>query len=180
MFIYSNAQRAGVIIRMTLDELKSPIERDDTAMYRVCNHKTGTKGPARIVVSKEYLPLVQAYIDEVRPKIYVENDKLRERAFLTWSGKEYDRQGQSIARLARQLKCRVSNPTLFRKAMGTQGARVLDDVELRRLNTHMNHDPYTARLYYQFGIDDNESFDVQKQMMDEVWPSYLESRESTD
>ena len=174
VMIHSNAQRAGVLSQMTLDELNSPT---DSLMFKIADHETSTKGPTRIVIHKKYHPIIQAYLTEVREKIYTEVPDLENRAFLTWSGKPFSKPGQLMNRVAKRLKCSIPNPTMYRKAMGTRGARLLDDSELRRLNRHMSHDPQTARIYYQFELDDGDSFAAHAQL-EELRPAYYDSIDS--
>ena len=149
--MYRNAQHQGAVINMTLKKWEEA-ERVDTeaSSYRIVSvrqHKTASShGSARVVVTQEIVPLVECYIDRVRPAPSPGCENL---LFLTASGIKLAQTSKDFRCLSKEVgeDMKVTS-TNMRKLVSTKVSRKTDG-EVSSVAKHMTHGVEMARAAYQ-------------------------------
>lgn len=83
-----NANRAGVVAYMTIQEYKRAKIHDDRYVVRVLKHKTvNTHGPAQLVLTKHLYSYLGVFIKEMRTQLpNMHSGTCSPPVFLSWSG----------------------------------------------------------------------------------------------
>ena len=85
----------------------------------------------------------------VRKRIVAVNRNLKQRMFLTLSGREMTHVNRTLQAFAARVGISLPTATLHRKVISTEGAAELEDHQVRQLAVHMSHTVAVARRHYQ-------------------------------
>lgn len=164
-----NANRAGSLANMTLEEFNSMTKENDEYLVLVRKSKTlSTHGPARIVLSKKLRSWMQIYVREVRSQVTGSNNQPNGSFFLSFNGEpmassQINKAIKSIWKKA-ELKGTPSS-TLFRKS-AVSSMHSLDESNEARENLAdlMAHNLSTAKKYYRLQEKSKSSVSASKQL----------------
>ena len=117
-----NANHAGVVSCMTVEEFRRALLEGDRHIVRVLNHKTiDTHGPARVILTKTLYSHIDVYIEEMRSKLLDVQSVGKQPLFLSWMGKTM--QSSQMTKVLSSIfkKARIDGPvhghhTLYRKS----------------------------------------------------------------
>ena len=86
-----NANRAGVIVYMTIQEFERARGEGDRHVVRVLQHKTvNTHGPAQIVLTSHLYNHLRIFLKEMRSRLPLKGQgDSNAKLFLSWGGKEF-------------------------------------------------------------------------------------------
>lgn len=87
-----NANRAGIIVYMTVKEFERARREGDRHVVRVLQHKTvNTHGPATVVLTSDLYNHLRIFVKEMGSKLPLkEPDDGNARLFLSWGGKKIE------------------------------------------------------------------------------------------
>ena len=148
-----NANRAGVVAYMTVQEFQRARSEDDRHVVRVLQHKTvDTHGPAQIVLTNHLYNHLNIFLREMRSKLPVNvcaegNDKF----FLSWGGNSMESSQMSRALSSIFQKAGMEGPvthTLYRKSAVSECHQNRKDIS-GNLADLMAHREATAEKYYR-------------------------------
>ena len=151
--IYSNGQRQGVVINMTVGSIRQAevVHWGQESYYRirVWQHKTTAKfGSASVVVPFSTFTLLKRYIELQRGDF--EDD---EPAFTTTTGAKVPKVSEDLKHLGEYFgETFEINPTLNRKILSTKASVNFSDNKVRAVATHMTHDVETAKRFYHVHV----------------------------
>ena len=174
--VYRNSQRSGVIENVKVEEyLNKNINVKGKPVIQCLDHKTGSDGPAQLVVSKLANHLLQKYYQLVRTKITPEKD-CEKYFFLTTTGSRYTQVYRKMASEFKKTGIRgidIPTPSQYCIMVGTESAASMDDADYRVVAKHLGHSTATQRRHYEAATCDGALRAFRK--LDElakkrVWP----------
>ena len=148
-----NANRAGVVAYMTVQEFQRARSEDDRHVVRVLQHKTvDTHGQAQIVLTNHLYNHLNIFLREMRSKLPVSqctesNDKF----FLSWGGNSMESSQMSRALSSIFQKAGINGPvthTLYHKSAVSECHQNRKDIS-GNLADLMAHRETTAEKYYR-------------------------------
>ena len=150
--IYKNAQRPGIVQKMTIDEFLNSTEVETNRhLIRVLNHKTvAARGPANVVLSGTVMTLVQDYYHYIRKQTIPISEDFDTRLFLTHSGNEFRKVSEAIIEAEKLHGILVPTAKLYRKVVSTESDKQLDNQKNRGIQEHMSHSSATAEKFYHY------------------------------
>lgn len=118
-----NANRAGVLSNMTVEEFERGYKEDDRFIMNVMKHKTfHVHGPAQVILTGNLQNWISIFIKQVRSKLpYITAEK-EQPLFPSWNGKKLESGQISKAIQSVWKKAGIAGPihsTLFRKGAVT-------------------------------------------------------------
>ena len=142
-----NANRAGVLSNMTVEEFCRASKESNRYLVHVLNHKTfHAHGPAQIVLTQHLYNWIKIFIDKVRSKIASPNAK---ELFLTWNGKKLTCVNKALQSVWNKGEMNtVIHSTLMRKSAVTTCHKRQKGIS-SNLADLMAHNEDTARRYYR-------------------------------
>ena len=107
-----NANRAGVIVYMTIQEFERARGESDRHVVRVLQHKTvNTHGPAQIVLTSHLYNPLRIFLKEMRSRLPLKGqDDSNDKLFLSWGGKEMQSSQMSRALSSIFQKAGIDGP----------------------------------------------------------------------
>ena len=147
-----NANRAGVVAFMTVQEFQRSRMEDDRYVVRVLHHKTvDTHGPAQVVLTAHLYNYLNIFLKEMRSKLPDAQMEGRQAMFLSWAGKSL--QSSQVTKAVGSVfkKAGVEGPihhTLYRKSAVTQCHDKQKNMS-GHLADLMAHREATAEKYYR-------------------------------
>ncbi|KAJ7386730.1 hypothetical protein OS493_006742 [Desmophyllum pertusum] len=156
-----NANRAGVVAYMTVEEFKRASMEDDRHVVRVLHHKTvDTHGPSVVVLTAHLYNHLKVFFEEMRSKLPLPDDRLegKQPMFLSWNGKRLQSSQVTKALGSVFKKAGVEgrvHHTLYRKSAVTQCHDKHKEIA-SHLADLMSHRESTAEKYYRV-FDKNKS-----------------------
>ena len=160
-----NANRAGVLAHMTMEELSKAQKRDSDYVILVKHQKTSAShGSARIVLTTSLYNWLRIFVEKVRPKICGDTEK--NNVFLSWNGEslhssQINKAIKSIWKKA-GVKGSPSSTTFRKSAVSTMHEQHHDlSANLADL---MAHNLETARKYYRVTEKSKSSVKAAKQL----------------
>ena len=145
---YSNLQRPGAVINMTVPEATAAIPGEDGHfVYTSADHKTGNVyGPAHMVLNPQAAHLFSMYLKDVRPTIVSSSDK----ALVTYNGSPLTHYRDLIRSLCTKFHLQMlPNLTTMRKAGATAAVSDLPPSEMEVVSHHMSHSSSTSERFYR-------------------------------
>ena len=148
-----NANRAGVVAYMTVQEFQRARSEDDRHVVRVLQHKTvDMHGQAQIVLTNHLYNHLNIFLREMRSKVPVSqctesNDKF----FLSWGGNSMESSQMSRALSSIFQKAGINGPvthTLYHKSAVSECHQNRKDIS-GNLADLMAHRETTAEKYYR-------------------------------
>lgn len=150
--VYTNFQRQGAVINMTVGEIRDAERSKDHRVISVWEHKTvAAHGPAKIACHVKYYQLLLDLIgDRERSDIF----------FLTSTGEKVTHVAYELEKLGDAFgKKLICTPTMNRKRIATSiGAEGSEKAE-KGAASHMSHSIEVHRSVYQHHGDKHESVD---------------------
>lgn len=148
-----NANRAGVVAYMTVQEFQRARSEDDRHVVRVLQHKTvDTHGPAQIVLTNHLYNHLNIFLTEMHSKLPVkESAEGSDKFFLSWGGNNMESSQMSRALSSIFQKAGIDGPvthTLYRKSAVSECHQNRKDVS-GNLADLMAHRETTAEKYYR-------------------------------
>ncbi|KAJ7337857.1 hypothetical protein OS493_008015 [Desmophyllum pertusum] len=116
-----NANRAGVVAYMTIQEFQRARPEDDRHVVRVLHHKTvNTHGPAQIVLTNHLYNHLKMFLKEMHSRLPLTGlAEGNAKVFLSWGGKKMESSQMSKALSSVFQKAGIDGPmshTLYRKS----------------------------------------------------------------
>ena len=148
-----NANRAGVVAYMTVQEFQRAKSEDDRHVVRVLQHKTvDTHGLAQIVLTNHLYNHLKIFLREMRSKLPVnECTESHDKFFLSWGGNNMESSQMSRALSSIFQKAGIDGPvthTLYRKSAVSECHQNRKDIS-GNLADLMAHRETTAEKYYR-------------------------------
>ena len=148
----NNANWAGVVAYMTVQEFKRAKVHDDRYVVRVLQHKTvNTHGPAQLVFTRLLHSHMQVFMKEMRSQLPgVQSDEIQP-IFLSWSGNNMESSQMTKAIGSIFKKAGIDGPvhhTLYRKSAVSRCHDQHKDIT-SNLADLMAHREDTAQKYYR-------------------------------
>lgn len=144
----TNAQRAGSLINMTVEEFNERQEVDGRSVVLVRKHKTfASHGYARVVMTHETEEMVSTYARALRPKYVGQLSRKEEPLFLTTAGRQMTN-SLYAASLKGQTGTCISLTRNRKVAVTVARESGADSLQMERLAQHMTHAPQTQQRYY--------------------------------
>lgn len=147
-----NANRAGVVAFMTVEEFKRAQIEDDRYLVKVLHHKTvDTHGPAQVVLTSHLYNCLGIFLKEMRSRLPGAKMKEKQEMFLSWAGKSL--QSSQVTKVLGSIfkKAGVEGPihhTLYRKSAVTRCHDKHKEIS-SQLADLMAHRETTAEKYYR-------------------------------
>ena len=157
MFFEAGGLRPEVILNMTLKDFAN-FERPEVEFDQefrtivVSEHKTSESGAANVHLPKATYQIARKYIKLVRPTFVRESDEDPEKAllFLTERGNQVQSFTDPANMFKKATKCKYKFQTYdIRRLVATLGQQSSDPRVNEKFPAHMNHQPSTARRYYE-------------------------------
>ena len=145
---YSNLQRPGAVINMTMPEATAATPREDGHfIYSSADHKTGNVyGPAHMVLNPQTANLFSICLSDVRPTIITSSDK----ALVTYNGSPLTHYRHFIRSLCTKFHLQMlPNLTTMRKAGAIAAVSDLPPSEMEVVSHHMSHSSSTSERFYR-------------------------------
>ena len=157
MFFEAGGLRPEVILNMTLKDFanfdKPDVEIDqEFRTIVVSEHKTSESGAANVHLPKATYQIARKYKNLVRPKFVNELDEDPEKAllFLTERGNQVQGFTDPANMFKKATKCKYKFQTYdIRRLIATLGQQSSDPRVNEKFPVYMNHQPSTARRYYE-------------------------------
>ena len=148
-----NANRAGVVVYMTIQEFKRARREGDRHVVRVLKHKTDyAYGPAQIVLTSHLYNHLKIFVKEMRSRLpFKGQDHGDAKLFLSWGGNEMQSSQMSRALSSIFQKAGIDGPmshTLYRKSAVSECHQNRKDIS-GNLADLMAHRESTAEKYYR-------------------------------
>ena len=148
-----NANRAGVVAYMTVQEFQRARPQDDRHVVRVLQHKTvNTHGPAQIVLTNHLYNHLKIFFEKMRSQLPIAGPaEGNARFFLSWGGKKMESSQMSRALSSIFQKAGIDGPmshTLYRKTAVSECHQNRKDIS-GNLADLMAHRESTAEKYYR-------------------------------
>ena len=148
-----NANRAGVVAYMTIQEYERAKIHDDHYVVRVLKHKTvNTHGPAQLVLTKHLYSYLGVFIKEMRTQLpNMHSGTCSPPVFLSWSGNSMESSQMTKAIGSIFKKAGIDGPihhTLYRKSAVSRCHDQHKDIS-SNLADLMAHREDTAQKYYR-------------------------------
>ena len=164
-----NANRAGALANMKLQEFNKASKHDDENVILVKKHKTvATHGPARIVLSSKLHGWMEIFVREVRSKVPGVTGSLKERVFLTWNGEALrsSQINKAIKSVWKKAGMKGSpSSTLLRKSAVSTVHTTSDSPKVQgNLADLMAHNIGTARKFYRLQEKSKSSVKASQQL----------------
>ena len=180
-----NANRAGVLANMTVEEFNSSTKENDDYLVLVKRSKTlSTHGPARIVLSPKLKSWIQIYIREVRSQVAGSTNRPDDSVFLSFFGEPMVSSQINKAMKSVWKKADVEgapSSTLFRKSAVSNIHSCNDSNEAREnLADLMAHNISTAKKYYRLQEKSKSSVLASKQLRQVMRQDTEESSSKTN
>lgn len=154
-----NANRAGVVSTMTIEEFQRANIEDDRHVVRVLDHKTvDTHGPARVILTKHLYKYIDVFVKRMRCQLPCSQSEGKQTLFSTWSGKRMESNQMTKALSSIFKKAGIEGPvhhTLYRKSAVSQCHAKHKEISAN-LADLMAHREDTAAKYYRV-FDKNKS-----------------------
>ena len=150
--IFKNAQRPGIVQKMTIDEFMNSTEVEtDRHLIKVVHHKTvAARGPANVVLSGSVITLMQEYYDHIRKQTIPISEDFQTRLFLTHSGNEFRKVSEAILETGKLHGILVPTAKLYRKVVSTESDQQLSNQRNHAIQEHMSHSSATAKKFYHY------------------------------
>ena len=157
MYFEAGGLRPEVILNMTIKDFAN-FERPDVDTdqeYRtivVSEHKTSESGAANVHLPKATYQIARKYKNLVRPSFVRESDEDPEKAllFLTERGNQVQSFTDPANMFKKATKCKYKFQAYdIRRLIATLGQQSSDPRVNEKFPVHMNHQPSTARRYYE-------------------------------
>lgn len=165
-----NANRAGVVANMTVNEFEKavPMEDGESFIVEVMRHKTlESKGPANVVLSKKLHSWLKIFQTELRTKVSeVEKGSGVVEFFLSWHGRKLESSQINKALKSVWKKAEMAGPicsTDFRKSAVTE-VHTNHMGYASNLADLLDHNETTARKYYRLTEKNNVSLKASKHL----------------
>ena len=147
-----NANRAGVVSNMTMQEFQRATVEDDRYIVRVLDHKTvDTHGPARVILTKHLHNYIAVFIKGMRSQLPDSQLETKQTLFVTWSGKQMESTQMTSALSSIFKRAGIEGPvhhTLYRKSAVSQCHANHKEIS-GNLADLMAHREETATKYYR-------------------------------
>lgn len=148
-----NANRAGVVAYMTVQEFQRARSENDRHVVRVLQHKTvDTHGPAQIVLTNHLYNHLNIFLTEMHSKLPVkESAEGSDKFFLSWGGNNMESSQMSRALSSIFQKAGIDGPvthTLYRKSAVSECHQNRKDIS-GNLADLMAHRETSAEKYYR-------------------------------
>lgn len=148
-----NANRAGVMAYMTVQEFQRARPQDDRHVVRVLKHKTvDTHGPAQIVLTDHLYNHLKIFFEQMRSRLPAAGPtELDAKFFLSWGGKDMKSSQMSQALKAIFQKAGIEGPvshTLYRKSAVSKCHQNRKEIS-GNLADLMAHRESTAEKFYR-------------------------------
>ena len=148
-----NANRAGVIVYMTVQQFERARCEGDRHVVRVLRHKTvDAHGPAQIVLTSHLYNHLKIFLKEMRSRLPLKGkDDGDAKVFLSWGGNEMQSSQMSRALSSIFQKAGIDGPmshTLYRKSAVSECHQNRKDIS-GNLADLMAHRESTAEKYYR-------------------------------
>ena len=162
-----NANCAGVVSCMTVEEFHRALLEGDRHIIRVLNHKTiDTHGPARVILTKPLYSHIDVYIKEMRSKLPGVESGGKQPLFLSWMGKTM--QSNQMTKVVSSIfkKAEIDGPvhhTLYRKSAVSECHSHHKEIS-SSLADLMAHREVTAQKYYRLLKKNKSSLKASEQL----------------
>jgi len=159
--MFLSAQRPAAIRNMTITEYLQREENDEAEgcyLIKVAQHKTASRGPARVFVNKDIGTLMDIYYHNVRSVIKPLCTDYETRFFLTPTGNVLSNLSEKINKAANLFNIETPTATVHRKVVSTETKKQKQDVDA--ICSQMSHSRATCEKFYQH-ISTEQSFSVQ-------------------
>lgn len=148
-----NANRAGVVAYMTVQEFQRARPQDDRHVVRVLKHKTvNTHGPAQIVLTNHLYNHLKIFVEKMRSQMPTAGpSEIDAKFFLSWGGNDMKSSQMSKALQAIFQKAGIEGPmshTLYRKSAVSECHQNRKEIS-GNLADLMAHRESTAEKYYR-------------------------------
>ena len=153
LLMFKAAQRPGAVAhakvadfnQATLEEVGDADE--GVMVIRVPDHKTSTKGPARLTVGLEDYSRLQAYVDHLRP--LMDPGEESELLLILPGPRPLSNIHNHISKFGESYGIKVPTATDLRKAIATVAATECSSGEVALLSNQMSHSVATHKRYYE-------------------------------
>ena len=156
--LYKNSHRSGVIENIKIAEYHQKFTNEDGKFVIQCaDHKTGSDGPAQLVLDKNTNHLIDKYYHLVRKKI-TPNPGCESLLFLTTNGCKYTQVFRKIGAEIRRTGIKgieIPTPGQYRIMVGTESVTKMDDANYRTIAKHLGHSTATHQRYYELATCDS-------------------------
>lgn len=148
-----NANRAGVVAYMTIQEFQRARPEDDRHVVRVVHHKTvNTHGPAQIVLTNHLYNHLKIFLKEMHSRLPLTGSaEGNAKVFLSWGGKKMESSQMSKALSSIFQKAGTDGPMshmLYRKSAVSECHQNRKEIS-SNLADLMAHRESTAEKYYR-------------------------------
>jgi hypothetical protein len=174
MYFESGGLRPEVILNMTIKDFanfdKPEVEIDqEFRTIVVSDHKTSESGAANVHLPKATYQIARKYKKLVRPSFVRESDEDPEKAllFLTERGSHVQSFTEPTNMFKKATNCKYKMQAYdLRRYIATLGQQSSDPRVNEKFPVHMNHQPSTARRYYEHvGEKMNEHLKMKIQLL---------------
>ena len=148
-----NANKAGVVAYMTVQEFRRARPQDDKHVVRVLKHKTvNTHGPAQIVLTNHLYNHLKIFFEKMRSQLPTAGpSEIDAKFFLSWGGNDMKSSQMSKALQAIFQKAGIESPmnhTLYQKNAVSECHQNRKEIS-GNLADLMAHRESTAEKYYR-------------------------------
>ena len=148
-----NANKAGVVAYMTVQEFQRARPQDDRHVVRVLKHKTvNTHGPAQIVLTNHLYNHLKIFFEKMRSQLPTAGpSEIDAKFFLSWGGNDMKSSQMSKALQAIFQKAGIEGPmshTLYRKSAVSECHQNRKEIS-GNLEDLMAHRESTAEKHYR-------------------------------
>ena len=156
--LYKNSHRSGVIENIKTEEYQQKFVNESGKYVIQCaDHKTGSDGPAQLVLDKFTNKLIDSYYNLVRKKI-APSPGYKSLLFLTTNGSKYTQVYRKIDEELKKTGIKridIPTPGQYRIMVGTESVTTMGDADYRTIAKHLGHSTATQQRYYELATCDS-------------------------